>query len=908
MRALPTASLALLLLTSCQHQATPTAAAEAPKPPPIAPPVPPKMRLGDSARPTRYALKLKVVPTEDVFSGTIAIDLALKEPVTTLWLNGSELKVGEATLEVDGRTSPVSTVDGGKQFIGFSFQKPAGPGNARLYVSFTGPVSSRDSRGLFRQQEGGDWYLISQFESHWARLAFPCFDEPSFKVPWRLTLEVRRHDAAFSNTPIESERDTNDGFKLVTFAETKPLPSYLIALGVGPFEVVDAAPAGRKSTPVRIVVPRGKSSQARYAAQVTPTILERLESYFDLPYPYEKLDLLSIPVPTDFGAMENPGLVTGSQTLYLARPEEESVQFKRAFASVTAHELGHMWFGDMVTLAWWDDTWLNEGFATWIASKIIEQWKPEWLHGTSVVNQRNSSTSADSLTTARKIRQPIESEHDIVNAFDAITYQKGAAVLAMFERWVGEDKFRRGIRRYLAQHAWGNATASDFLAAVSEEAGRDIAPAFSTFLEQAGVPLVTVALRCEAGSKAKLSLSQERYLPVGSGSSTDQTWQIPICARYPAGRSDAKDCTLLAQKTGELDLASAQDCPAWVMPNDGGASYYRVRFEGNLLGRVLKAGGKQLTLPERVGLVDDLAALTRGGRLPYGEVLPLITGLAGDPNREIVQRAAEIVERLRDPLIPASLRPSYAQFIRHVFGPRAGKLGWTAKRGEAEDTVLLRPTLVGMVAYPGDDEKLQREARQLARKWISDHRAVAADVVPTVLHVAAKTGDRALFDELHAAARRESDRRDRRWLLLAMGAFREPEIAKSALALALSDEFDPRESFPIVVMAAAAPETRDLAYQFIKENFDRWLARLPRDFGGHMPNLVEGYCDETHRADMGAFFKDRSTAFAGGPRRLANALERVDLCIAAKRVQQPSVEAFFRGKPKAPAAARLGSN
>ncbi len=906
MKGLPIAWLAFLLLASCQHQAT-TATAQTPKPL-IAPPVPPAMRLGDSARPTRYALKLRVVPTEDVFSGTIAIDLALKEPVTTLWLNASELKVREATLEVGGRTSPVSTVDGGKEIIGFSFQQPVGPGDARLQVSFSGPVSTRDSRGLFRQQEGDDWYLISQFEPLYARLAFPCFDEPSFKVPWRLTLEVRRNDAAFSNTPIESERDTNNGFKLVTFAETKPLPSYLLALGVGPFEVVDAGRAGRKSTPLRIVVPRGKSSQARYAAQVTPTILERLEGYFDLPYPYEKLDLLTVPVPTDFGAMENPGLITGAQTLYLAKPEEQSIQFKRAFASVTAHEIGHMWFGDMVTLAWWDDTWLNEAFASWIGSKIIEQWKPEWFHGSSVVNERNFSMGADSLSTGRKIRQPIESLHDIVNAFDSITYQKGAAVLAMFERWVGEDSFRRGVRRYLARHAWGNATASDFLAAVSEEAGRNIAPAFSTFLDQAGVPLVTVALRCEPGSTAKLSLSQERYSPVGSGPSADQAWQIPICARYPAGRSDAKDCTLLAQKTGELELASAQGCPAWVLPNDGGASYYRVRFEGNLLARVLQVGGKQLTLPERVGLLDDLAALTRDGRLPYAEVLPLIPGLAADPHREIVQRAAAIIERLRDHLIPASLRPSYAQFIRRVFGPRARKLGWTAKRGEDEDTLLLRPTLVGMVAYPGDDERLQREARQLARKWLSDHRAVEADVVHTVLNVAAKTGDRALFDDLHAAAQKEPDRRDRRWLLQAMGAFREPEIAKSALALALSDEFDPRETFWIVVTAVTAPETRDQAYQFIKENFNRWLARLPRDFGAQMPSLVEGYCDPKHRADVEAFFKDRSTGFTGGPRRLANALERIDLCIAAKRVQQPSVEAFFRGKPKAPITPRLGSN
>src|SRR5262249_7971198 len=389
--------LALMPVAACQHQApTSTARPESPKAQ-VTPSPPPSLRLDDSARPTRYALRLKLVPTEDLFTGAIDIDLALQKPVSTIWLNGTDLKIAEATLEFAGEAVAVSPVDGGKELIGFSLPRAVGPGKAKLHIRYAGSISKRDSRGLFRQQEGGHWYLISQFESHYARLAFPCFDEPSFKVPWQLTLEVRKEDQAFSNRGVASERDGEQGFKVVTFGETKPLPSYLVAVGVGPYEVVDAGRTGRNRTPVRIIVPRGKSAEARYAAEVSPVILELLEQYFVIPYPYEKLDVLTVPLPTNFGAMENAGLVTVTQVALLATPEQESIQFRRRYAGLAAHEFGHMWFGDLVTTAWWDDTWLNEALATWITSKTIEQWKPDWYRGTMFTDNRSRPTSEDSL-------------------------------------------------------------------------------------------------------------------------------------------------------------------------------------------------------------------------------------------------------------------------------------------------------------------------------------------------------------------------------------------------------------------------------------------------------------------------------------------------------------------------------
>jgi len=898
---------ALLPLVACQHQVATTAAAPESAKVQAAPSPPPALRLDEATRPTRYALKLKVIPTEDVFTGAIDIDLALQKPVSTLWLNGTELKIQEASLEFGGQSMAASPVDGGKELIGFSFPRAIGPGKAKLHVKYAGAVSTRDSRGLFRQQESDDWYLISQFESHYARLAFPCFDEPSFKVPWQVTLEVRKGDQAFSNTPVASERDGEDGFKVVTFRETKPLPSYLVAIGVGPFEVVDAGRTGRNATPVRIIVPRGKSGEARYAAEVSPVILDLLEKYFDIPYPYEKLDVLSIPLPTNFGAMENAGLVTASQIAFLAKPERESIQFRRGYAGLAAHEFGHMWFGDLVTMAWWDDTWLNEALASWITSKIIEQWKPDWYRGTTWINSKSRATSEDSLVTARKIRQPIDSEHDIVNAFDSITYQKGAAVLSMFEHWIGEEAFQRGIHRYLQQHAWGNATARDFLAAIGADTGRDIAPAFSTFLDQPGLPLVTVGLQCERGSKPKLSLSQERYLPAGSQGSADQVWQVPICARYENGKGQARDCVLLTQKTGELELASAQRCPAWVLPNEGELGYYRVLYSGDLLARLLKDGGKQLALAERIGVLDDVNALVGRGKMLYGEVLQLVPALSKDPHREIVTSTTRIVGGLKSHLIPESLRPSYAQFIRRVFGARARKLGWRSKPGEDEDTRLIRAAVVGLVADAGEDRVLQAEARRLARRWLRDRSAVDADTIDTLLSVAAQSGDQALFVEIHSAAQKETDRRDRVRLIQTMGAFRDPAIEKAALALALSNEFDPRDSLRIMWRASAESRTRDMAYHFVKQNFDRLIERLPRDSGASLPAAGRGYCDGDHRRDVEAFFKDRSTTFTGGPRTLANVLEQIDLCVALKRVQERSVEAFFR-QPERPVRAHFGSN
>ncbi len=590
----------------------------------------PPLRLGNAVLPTKYTLDLTLVPELDDYSGKIVIDLDVRYPVGELWLNATDLTIDQASLttvgwSIDGKAEP-----GANDVVGIVLPSgvPAGP--ARLHLTFHGALNSKSSAGLFKMKEGDDWYIFTQFEAVDARRAFPCFDEPSFKVPWEVTLHVKKEHVALGNMPVVSETDEPNGRKAVRFAVSPPLPSYLVAMAVGPFEFVNAGKAGKRGTPVRIVTPKGKTSQAKYAAEVTATILDRLEAYFGIPYPYPKLD--NVAVPLMGGAMENAGMVTFDQNLILADPAQDSIGRQRGYASVCAHELAHQWFGDLVTMAWWDDTWLNEAFATWTASKILNEWKPEWLSRLSDVSSALGAMSEDSLMSARKIRQPIVSNDDIANAFDDITYEKGAAVIRMFESWMGEDAFRKGVRRYLGQYASKNATAGDFLDSLSSASKRDITPAFSSFLNQAGVPLVSVELECgKAGSYAKLA--QKRALPVGSSGSSGQTWQIPVCFRYESHGEIHRECTLLSGPEMEWKLKS-KSCPAWIAANADAAGYYRVQYTGDLLHPLLADGGKQLTEAERLMLLGDMAALMEIGTVKASDALALVPVFGRDERRE----------------------------------------------------------------------------------------------------------------------------------------------------------------------------------------------------------------------------------------------------------------------------------
>lgn len=838
---------------------------------------PPSFRLGGAVRPTHYKLDLTVLPAAGRFSGTMDIDLDIREASSIIWLNAVGLRIGPASLN----RLKARVITGHDQFAGFAVDRPVGPGAAALHIPFNGKLNDGGSAGLFRVKEGGDWYAFSQFEAIDARSAFPCFDEPSFKAPWQLTLHVKQHLTALSNTPAVSETADRAGLKTVVFAETRPLPSYLIAVAAGPFDVVDAGRAGMKRTPIRIITPRGRAAEAKHAAESTPPILALLEKYFGSPFPYEKLDEIAVPLLP--GAMENAGLVTYACDAILGKPQRDSISRRREFAVTAAHELAHQWLGDVVTAAWWNDIWLNEALATWMESKIIAEWKPEWRMDVSQVVSRSDVMKSDILASARRIREPVRSNGDIANAFDGITYEKGAAVIRMFETWIGRDTFRDGVRRYAQRHAWGSASADDFLKAISEAAGRDIAPAFSSFLEQAGVPLVSMGLRCDPPG---LTLKQSRELPPGSRASPAQTWQIPLCVRYPGGR----ECALITQAASELKLKTAS-CPAWLLGNDGETGYYRVQYAAD-------PQNAPLTVAERVGLIMDTEALAADGIVPIGQSLSLVTRLHEDSDRFILTSLVGVAAGVRAHLVPEALRPNYQRFVRAMFGAKARELGWQPRPGEADDTQLLRQALVPFVASAGEDRGLIAEAERLAEQWLRDRNAIAPELTTEALRVAAEFGGKRLFDHLHAAARKTKDDHDREEMLTAMGSFRDPAIAKQSLALMLRREFDSREAASLLYGPLAHEQTRSLPFEFVKKNYNALVSISPRtvdlDFAAELPQVASVFCSEERYAEVKSFFSEHMETARGGARNLAQVLEQIQLCAARKKAQEQQVGDFLR--------------
>ncbi|HTM19073.1 MAG TPA: M1 family metallopeptidase, partial [Kofleriaceae bacterium] len=676
-----------------------------PQPPtPAADPAAPALRLPDGAAPRLYLLEVHLDPGKDTFTGTVRIDVQFKQAADHVWLHGGALTVDGAVLKsaageiIPARRLATSTDD----FLGIGFGKQVPAGNHWLEIAFTGKVADNDYAGVFRQKDGDNAYLFTQFESTSARKAFPCFDEPRFKVPWTVSLHVPDGMKAFTNTPLKLETPGKGaGERTLTFETTPPLPSYLVAFAVGPFDVVDAGVAGRNRTPVRIIVPKGKAARAAFAARSVGQIQTVLEDYFDIAYPFAKID--HIAVPSFFGAMENPGLITYREEILLADPGAEPIGWQKGHAGTVAHELAHMWFGDLVTLAWWDDTWLNESFATWASLHAVDAWRPQWQAMLDAAGERGKVFAADSLITARRVRNPIASPDDIASAFDAITYGKGAAVLWMFERWIGPDKFRDGIRAYLKEHAGGTTVGADFLAAIGKVSQPEAPAAFSSFIDQPGVPLVTVGLSCAPGGKPAVTLAQERYLPTGSpGQDADkspvpQRWQVPMCLRYATGKGSAVQCTLFKDAEATIELDQATSCPAWVVGNADASGYYRVEYKGGMLGKLVAARG--LSVLERLGLADDLIAMLDSGRAGTGEVMNLAGALARDPSPRVLAGAATVVDGIDDFLVADELRPNFARFVRKTFSKPAARLGFAPRKGEPEDVTAARRPLLELVAW-----------------------------------------------------------------------------------------------------------------------------------------------------------------------------------------------------------------
>ncbi|HUH30381.1 MAG TPA: M1 family metallopeptidase, partial [Rhodanobacter sp.] len=551
----------------------------------------PQGKLPAWAVPQSYQLAFKVDPAQQDFSGTTTIKLKLTQASDHVWMDGNALKVAKVTItDAAGvaHSGTYTVVEAKAGVVRVDFGTTLPPQDLTLKFAYTAPLNAQ-LQGLYKVAAKGRPYAMTQMEPISARYAFPGFDEPRFKTPFDISITIPADQTAVANTQQVREAPAEKGWKTLTFAQTRPLPTYLVAFAVGPWDIAkapDIAPGTWRSTPLQLrgVAPAGEAPRMAHVLSETPSIIHALEDYYGFGYPFDKLDLLAAP---DFsaGAMENPGLVTFRDWLLLLDKDSPARNVRGSF-NVTAHELAHMWTGDTVTMAWWDDLWLNEAFATWMQGKVTAQVHPEYRADLDRVRGAQGAMSGDSLVTTRKIRQSIENNGDIETAFDGITYQKGASVLGMFEGFVGDKTFQQGMRAYIQTHKFGNATATDLVDAIAAAAGKGdrFKQAFMSFLNQPGVPYVQTEVT-EQNGQIVLKLSQSRYLPYGSKGDTQHVWGVPMCVRYGTADGSKVSCELFDQAHGTLTLAGASK-PTWVMPNADGRGYYRFAMNAGDLARL----------------------------------------------------------------------------------------------------------------------------------------------------------------------------------------------------------------------------------------------------------------------------------------------------------------------------------
>ena len=857
----------------------------------------PTGRLGTDVMPARVALALDIDPRAARFSGSETIELDLTRARRVIWLHGKGLDVTSVSIRSDGGATQRGQYEQVDE-VGvarITFPCDVSAGHASLSFEWNAPFLDGGD-GVFKvTDDERNSYVFTQFEPISARTAFPSFDEPAFKMPYTVTLTVGQQDVAASNARSVSESPAGQRRRTVRFAPTPPLPAYLVAFAVGPLDVVEAPPIPANDVrteplPFRALAMHGRGAKLAYAMSRVPAIIAALERYFGIPYPYSKLDFVAI---EDFpGAMENAGLITFDEWLVFVDGAGAPEDQRRDSENTMAHEIAHQWFGNLVTMGWWDDLWLNEAFATWMASRIVAEVAPGLGADEGRLSEWRDAMSVDSRASARRIRQPIASHHDIHAAFDGITYSKGGAVIGMFEHWLGETQFRDGVRAHLSAHRFGTATADDLLGALSTAANRDVRTPFSTFLDQVGGPAVSMTLSCTENT-GTLALSQERWLPIGSTAVREAVWQVPVCVRYGRGTATQDACTLLTETRATFALPPiAGGCPEWVAPNAGGVGYYQGLLDAAALTQLRTRGLSRLTMRERASLADALLAATESGALAPGPALVELAPLARDAARPVAMAPLDLLGFFWQRAPDATARARVAGVVRRLYGARGRALGWRPRAGENGETHLLRAEVLSALARQGRDPQARRQAAQLGRAYLGlggdnalHEDAVPADLKNLALDVVVEDGDDAVFDAVrnHLFAAEDPVVRDH--LLHALGSSIDPARAIKAREVALDPRLAATEVRAVLRAQLAAPETRDAAYDWIEANFEAFRTRLPEWALGGLPGYGRRFCDAAHRARVDAFFAPRVGRLPGGPQSLATTLEEIDLCAARLSAQ-----------------------
>jgi len=863
-------------------------------------------RLPGGVQPEHYSLTITPDLAKARFAGTETIEVVLEKPASTITLNAAEIEFGAVKayqwpsgliidpaipknwkslpppdydltkLDKNPQTATV-TLDAEKEQATFTFARelPAGP--VTLEIAYTGILNDK-LRGFYLSKTKARNYGVTQFEATDARRAFPSFDEPALKATFDVTLVVAAGDTAISNTKLVSDTPgPAEGKHTLKFAPTPKMSTYLVAWLVGDFKCSEGKADG---VPIRVCATPDKVKLTKFALDSAKWDLKYYDKYFGIKYPMAKLDLIAIP---DFeaGAMENFGCITFRETELLVDEKFGTLPARKDVAETVAHEMAHQWFGDLVTPVWWDNLWLNEGFATWMETKAAGKWQPKWHYDQDVADDLNRILDEDATRTTRPIRARAETPEEINAMFDDIAYGKAGAVIGMVENWVGEETFRLGVQAYLSAHLYGNATAEDFWETQARVSGLPVDAVMRSFVEQPGVPEVKVGVP-EAGA---VQASQTRFF-LSDGTPAAQSWSVPVCLRVSA--KSGQQCTLLTSDNGKLAMPGTGATP-FVYGNANNKGYYRTAYSAKELAAVVTNAEKGLTPPEKIGLLGDRWALMRAGQGNVGEFLDLALALKSDPSATVLDTALSRASAVDQQIASDDDRPRLERVLRRELGPVYAGLGGGSKH-ESLDHADVRATLFEALGRAKDPGVLT-EAENLTKELFSGQKPTDPMIGDAAVALATPNGDTEMYDRLQRVSRDATDPDLKEAALHVLTRFETPALVERTLKYAISGEVRSQDSWELIALLLARRETQDQAWTFVQKHWAEIEQKATINTGTRLVEAAGSFCTVARRDEVTEFFKAHS---AGAPARaLAKSVERINACIQLREAQEPALRIWL---------------